>query len=241
MEKLDQEAKLQRLENAVYDFFQKKNAGTINPFDKKLDELERNSCLERLGNRLGFRYAKATLNNFAVNCDQQRKVIDRLKVFQREMPKHLQNSGGLLLYGPPGTGKDHLLAALLKIAVAGHSLSVEWFDGGELFDEIYFAIKSDSETPLKELGKRMRKPHILAISDPQPPQGELSDSQIRRLRDVIDARYRAGLSTWITTNLDKRPDAVAILTEPVLQRLKEGSGIIDCNWQSYRETVKAEW
>lgn len=230
---------LSRLENAVCESLRRLQAGTVDPYAHRVENAERE--LLKLGNALGFRYAEATLSNFQATEQKQRDALDRLISFAADMPDHLRQSGGLLLFGPPGTGKDHLLAALLKIAVARHKLEVEFFDGGSLFDEFYFSLRSDSESSLKDLQRRLHRPHVLAISDPQPPQGELSDAQIRRLRDAIDVRYRRGLSTWITTNLDSRPDAVSILTEPVLQRLKEGSAVIDCNWGSFRESRRAAW
>lgn len=190
---------------------------------------------------LGHRYAQCTLSGYQVYDDKQKLVIDRLKYFAGAMPEYLEEGGGLLLYGNPGTGKDHLVAALLKIAIAKFGLTVAWWDAGALFDELYFAIKADDEDPLKRTIKMLRRPHVLAISDPQPPQGNLSESQLRRLRDLIDWRYRAGLSTWITTNLDNREHAEKLLTAPVMQRIKEASGVILCDWPSYRERRKASW
>lgn len=230
---------LQNLESAVCDYLTKQEAGTVDPYSRRL-EGDVGHDLAKLGHRIGHRYVHATLKGFEVYDDKQRATIERLTRFAENMPDCLRQSGGLLLYGPPGTGKDHLLAALLKIAIAKHKLTALWYDGGELFDEFYLAIKNDDDS-LRDLQIKLRKPHILAISDPQPPQGPLSDSQIRRLRDLIDARYRAGVSTWMTTNLDSREDTVTILTDPVRQRLKEGSAVIDCNWPSYRERKVATW
>lgn len=230
---------LQQLETGVCDFLVKQQAGTVDPFDRRIEDV--GGALQALAKRLGNRYARATLTSFDLYDDKQRAAVERLTAFAENMPDHLRSSGGLLLYGPPGTGKDHLLAALLKIAVARHKLDVLWYDGGDLFDEFYVAIKADDSDKLRDLQKKLRRPHILAISDPQPPQGPLSDSQIRRLRDLIDARYRFGLSTWITTNLDSRADTIAVLTDPVRQRLKEGSAVVDCNWPSYRERKVATW
>lgn len=198
--------------------------------------------MRSLAHALGHRYAKARLSTFEVyEPDKQKPVLDRLTEFAERMPELLADGGGLMLFGNPGTGKDHLCAALLKIAVGRHNLSAKWFDANDLFDRILFAIKTYDATVLKCLLADLREPQILAISDPQPPRGDLSDAQVRRLRDVIDARYRKGVSTWITTNLDTKAQAEAMLTEPVLDRLKDTGGQVFCDWTSYRQRRGAKW
>ncbi len=230
---------LLKVENALSNSL--KNLLTVrDAYGDRTPPSHRGDEVRRLAKRLGARYLNASFGNYEIYHEKQQAVFDRLMEFARKMPEHLAGSGGLMLFGDPGTGKDHLLAALLKVAIGGHGLTVEWFDGGSLFDAFYSAIKSDDDG-LKDLTKSLCKPHILAISDPQPPAGELSDSQIRRLRDVIDRRYRAGLSTWITTNIDNREDAERLLTAPLMQRIKEGSAKILCDWPTYRERVKASW
>jgi len=211
------------------------------PFADRIAANDRGHAIVDLCRSLGRRYAQCTLSTYEIYDPKQKAVIDRLRYFAEEMPEFLETSGGLLLFGNPGTGKDHLIAALLKLAIAKHGLTVAWWDAGALFDELYFAIKADDEAPLKSTLKMLRRPHVLAISDPQPPQGSLSDAQLRRLRDLIDWRYRAGLSTWLTTNLDNREHAEKLLTAPVMQRVKEASGVILCDWPSYRERRKAKW
>lgn len=206
------------------------------PYERKVGD--RGAALKKLATSLGPRYASCTLNGYECYHPRQTEVRAQLVDFAYRMPTVLEAGGGLVLFGDPGTGKDHLVAALLKVAVGQHALDVAWYDAGDLLDRIYFAIRSDSEAALRELMVGLHRPHVLAISDPQPPHGSLSDSQLRRLRDVIDRRYRAGLSTWLTTNLDRREDAEKLLTAPVIQRLKEASLVILCDWPSYRERRK---
>ncbi len=211
------------------------------PFAESISQEEKPAALARLGAQLGYRYAKATLANYRIYDERQRAVIERLSRFALAMPRHLEGMGGLLLFGDAGTGKDHLVAALLKIAVGGHGLTASWFDGGDLYDRFYLACRSEGDAAFAELRRDLESPAILAISDPQPPQGLLSDSQIRRLRDVIDRRYRAGKSTWITTNLDDPALANTILTGPLLDRIKEASAKILCNWPSHRAQQEPTW
>ena len=162
---------------------------------------------------------------------KQKPELKKLQEFAAEMPTRLRKGGGLILLGPSGTGKDHFLAAMLKIAVACHRFRVAWWDGGALFDEICESLQNDSFHQFQE---RLLAPHILAISDPVPPRGYLTDSQLRRFRDIIDRRYRQTKSIWITTNVDSAADGEELLTKPLLERIKAGSVQIFCDWPSYR-------
>ena len=231
------------LEGAASKFLDEKLSEFLaSPYTKNLlakDEVQ--PSLVGLSRSLGHRYANATFATYRIYDDNQRAIVERLKRFAAAMPEHLAQGCGLVLFGAQGTGKDHLLAALLKIAVAGFSLKVRWFDGGELYDAFLRAVKVDSGDAMDKLQAKLREPHILAISDPQPPTGVLTDAQLRRLRDTIDWRYRDGKATWITTNLDNAELSKTILTAPLLDRIKEGAALIDCNWPSHRTTVKATW
>lgn len=227
-------AEVEQAESDLSEFLKRHNMYKPCPFDLRLDSNQAAKESKELVRSLGRRYQEATLGNYFIYHDKQREVLETLCDFARTMPEHLRSGGGLLLFGDPGTGKDHLVAALLKLAIKMHKLSVLRFDGGDLFDDIA-RHATESHDQLFSFQKRLLEPHILSISDPQPPKGELSAPQVRRVRDIIDRRYREGKSTWLTTNIDRREDAEALLTEPLMQRLREGSLSILCSWPSYRE------
>lgn len=211
------------------------------PFETRIPEPERRRHLSDLIRQLGFRYQESTLENFEIYHERQTETLGRLAKFAADMPKHLQGGAGLMLFGDPGTGKDHLISALLKLAIVLHGLNVLWFDGGDLYDRLHLALQAEGDEAWRKLSDKLRQPHVLAISDPQPPQGALSAPQVRRLRDIIDKRYRAGKSTWLTTNIDQREYAEQLFTKPVMERIKEASATILCDWPSYRGRRKAGW
>lgn len=190
---------------------------------------------------LGYRYALCTLDSFELypaNVKEQNAVLCRLRRFADEMPKHIAGGAGVILLGKPGTGKDHLLSALLKIAIVQHGFTVAWWDGLGLYAHARHAISQDGEFKLMNA---LTTPQIIGLSDPQPPKGELTNFQTSLIRDAIDRRYRAGKSTWVTTNLDSTEDAERVLTGPLLDRLKDASGQVYCDWPSYRERRKPTW
>jgi DNA replication protein DnaC len=225
---------------AVSDFLARFEAGEFNPFNKRIvDGAEYRRVLNRLRAQLGERYWACTLDNFEVyDAAAQAPVLSRLRAFAENMPRQLSGGGGMILLGRPGTGKDHLLSALLKTAVIAHKLRVEWYDGGTLRNVLMDAACQGTIT---EVESRLCQAHILAISDPVPPRGDLTAPYLSRLRDLIDRRYRRLVSTWITTNVDTPKDAEELLTAPVLERLREGSGQVFCDWASYRPRKQATW
>jgi DNA replication protein DnaC len=218
-----------KIEKAVSEFVAAFEQGRLDRWKQRVNGKD---SLRRLLQQLGPRYTRCSLSNYQIYHPNQQPVVDRLLAFTEAMPDRLSQGGGLILLGPQGTGKDHLLAAVLKIAAARYRYAVSWWDGGNLFDMMAKAITGDT---WEKERKRLVEPHVLAISDPVAPRGPLSDAQLRRLRDVIDRRYRERVGTWITTNVDSREDAERLLTEPVMARIREGSEQIVCSWPSYRE------
>lgn len=155
-----------------------------------------------------------------------------LTELQDEMPTAFRNGGGLILYGPQGTGKDHLQFAMLRHAIIECGFSAAWRDGLRLQDEIRRAIGDGREPELRD---ELREPHILAISDPLPPIGELNQWNLSFLRDVIDRRYQDLKSTWVTFNGTAIEDLKPILTAPLAARLIDSSIVLHCNWPSHRK------
>lgn len=211
-------------------------SGERNPWSRRLGEVDRFTCFKELVAERGARYAACTLDNYRCENADQRAIVARLRDLQAAEFRWCRDGGGLLLYGPQGTGKDHLQFAMLRHAVIECGLSVVWRDGLKLQDEVRRAIGAGKEP---ELRAEMNRPHILAISDPLPPEGKdakgLNDWNLGWLRDVIDRRYGDLKSTWITFNGTDPKELGIVLTPPLAARLIDGAHTLHCRWGSNRK------
>lgn len=215
--------------------------------DRRLAEAERIRDLEReqqrkyelrsawnavLGAR-GTRYESAQLDTFAVYDERQRAALDRVRKFCERMPSHFHDGRGLVLFGPCGTGKDHLLVASLRCAVFKHGYKPRWVNGMELFGELRDSIGEDRSE--RDVLRRYVEADILAISDPLPPFGGLTEYQASMLFRIIDGRYSRMLPTWATVNVRDGKEAVDRMGAQIVDRLRDGAVQVECNWPSYRK------
>jgi len=214
-------------------FEERLEAGEHSPYKHRLTDRERWEGFKRMIDDRGIRYARCTLENFTCTTGRQREVVELLRQFFADLPRHLTETigGGLVLFGQPGTGKDHLLAACLREAILEHGFRVRWSDGIRMYHCIKAAISTNTT---EEVIGDLVKPQILAISDPLPPNAELTGYELGCLRDIVDRRYSRGLSTWITTNVQNPEEAKERLTSALLGRLLDNAVEVMCDWEGYR-------
>src|SRR5262249_52794356 len=146
---------------------------------------------KKLSLRMGARYAPGvvSLDNYLVEHPGQQQTLNKVKAIAARLPDAVVHGENIVLYGTPGTGKDHLLAALLYIAIE-NDIRVSWFNGDTL------QRKQDIDVALF----RADGASILAISDPMPPADEPCERAVNALFRLVDARYRHQHPTWLTVN-----------------------------------------
>jgi len=197
-------------------------------------EWTRVCCGYVLSNRLlparGARYLDRTFSNYVANYPAQKKVLATLRRYAAELPEHVKAGRNLLVIGTVGTGKDHLLAAVARRAVLAHGIHVLWATGSALFNAFRQEVDGSDAA-----SRRCREAAILAISDPIPPAGTLTPFVAERLFGVIDARYSARKSTWVTCNVAGRSELEQAVGVQTVDRLIDGALVVTCDWPSYRK------
>jgi len=183
----------------------------------------------------GSRYNECRLANFKATDSNQKAAIERLTEYGQNIRENYNAGRSIVWFGPPGTGKDHLMMAMARIAI-GAELRLSWRNGSMLWAEFRATMDEDSERNEMFLIKQLTAPDILAISDPLPPVGKLSDYQATSLFTVIDSRYSHQKPTWLTLNVANRREAEDRMGTQVVRRIADGALVVVCNWAPHKES-----
>lgn len=181
---------------------------------------------------IGVRYQACTIETFVATTDAQRRVKAVMADFVRDVAANVELGTNLVLFGTVGTGKDHLLVAALREAIKAGA-SAKYVSGMDLWAQMRgaFADDKNESTILRDY----QRCDVLAISDPIPPFGTLTEFQTQVLYRLIDARYRACKSTWMTINLADGEQATAKLGAANVDRLKDHAVMVRFDWESHRK------
>jgi DNA replication protein DnaC len=186
---------------------------------------------QRLRRQAGERYVGCRLDTFHTSNAYQKRVVQELREYGSSIAERCRKAEGLVLFGPVGTGKDHLAYSVAAAAVLA-GLTVGWLNGQDWFGQIRDAI--DDDTSEATLIGRIAKPHLVVISDPLPPVGQLTQHQAAMLYRAVESRYSRGKATIVTVNVADDGEADNRLGAPTWDRLCHGAWKVFCNWASYR-------
>ena len=188
--------------------------------------------------KIGHRYDKplSEFEFFGTGDDQsrQREIVGKVQQFRESMQSNVQSGKGILFVGSRGCGKDYMMATCLKRAV-GSGFRPQWMDGSQLFLELRNTMNKTGTRTEAQIMWDLSHAKILAISDPVPAMGNLTEYQASTLLSIIDVRYRAELPTWITLNVSSRKEAEERMGAMLIDRLFENAEVLFCAWPSYRE------
>lgn len=196
---------------------------------------EKNLLVDRLRKDLGPRYspARCSLGSYAVKHPAQRDVVQRLSVLLHNLGEFVASGRGLIFYGSIGTGKDHLAAAMLYQAAGRFGVPCKWVNGQDVFGS--FRDRIDTKQADERFIRELCEPQVLAISDPISAVGEVGNWDVGNLYRILNRRYHALKSTWVTMNALSVEDADAKLSAAVFDRLQEDAEVFACFWPSHRE------
>jgi DNA replication protein DnaC len=202
----------------------------------------------------GRRYSSARLENFECQTDAQRDAVKKLSDYCGDIDQRIEAGQNVLLLGPVGGGKDHLAFGVCYAAVKAFH-EVLWVNGTTLWLAFRRAISRDYKGTGRNVGllddyfqydsslcgdeaaivDQLQQVDVLALSDPAPPGGQLSDYQATTLFEIIDSRYSQCRPTILTLNCATRAEAEQRIGQQVIDRLAHDSLNIVCNWPSYRQ------
>jgi DNA replication protein DnaC len=194
--------------------------------------------LEELDEAIGPRYRNATMDNYHVQHDGQQAVVDAIRDYGKNIVERINAGVGVVLNGPSGVGKDHLLVCLARHAIRAGA-TVSWKNGQTLLGTFRDRFSERHPVPESELIDQFAAAHVLVLSDPVPPKGELSDYSESILYRIVDARYIMMRPTWCSMNVSGPEEADRRLGAPIVDRLRHGALCLSCDWPSYR--VAGTW
>ena len=82
--------------------------------------------------------------------------------------------------------------------------------------------------------RQLIAPDVLVVSDIVPQGGAATPYQLSVLFQIIDGRYRRQRSTVVTANVSSGTEAGERLSPAIVDRLRDESLTLFCNWPSHR-------
>lgn len=193
----------------------------------------------------GTRYAGVTVDGFDISAadpDEGRAksiAVETCREYVYNWPRHLAGGEGLCFVGPKGTGKDHLLVAVLRAIANRYQFSrIKYRSGAAFFDEFTDSIGDRSGKSFRTVADSFARAGVLAISDPLPPVGELSESKKDMIFRVLTDRYKDCRPTCATINVGTADELERRMGSQAADRLRDNAIFVKCNWPSYREPSK---
>ncbi len=177
------------------------------------------------GAQIPPRFIACTFENYHVECDEQKKALDKCMHYANEFASYHSRGEGLILIGNPGTGKNHLSTAISR-TVMDAGFSVLRIKSSE-YVEAYWS---------KDFGERAGWINSLAkidllIIDEIGKSSETKSANNAFFR-LLDARYEEVRPSMLISNLNDADMRRAVGTE-AWDRMKGGK-IVGFDWGSYR-------
>jgi DNA replication protein DnaC len=188
---------------------------------------------ELLSDAGGERYSGYKFSTWKSDSPRKQKVYEGIEKWADTFPERKANANGLILYGTVGTGKDHLAYAAVRKAILKHGATVNWKNGRELFGEVRDNI--GSETPERDLIRKLSYRDILVIADPLPVMGDLTNAQSDMFYRIVEACYAAKKLIVVTINVEDSKQGRAKIGSPTWDRLCHNAWVAKFDWPSERK------
>ncbi len=179
--------------------------------------------------RLPIRHQSATMNALLNHAQwsQCKEMLGQI----------LDGNGIAILIGPRGTGKTQLgvmagLNLIENTLHAGYATAVRYYKARELGMEVRDSFSTKEREESKSF-KQFIRPQLLIIDEVKERLG--TEFEQRVLTSIIDERYDAMKSTIMITNAEPG-DLPGLLGPSIMDRCREGGGVIVMDWATFRGT-----
>lgn len=177
------------------------------------------------------RFHDRTLDSYRVSDARQQSALDAVKSYCADLDG-LRNGRSLLMIGNVGVGKTHLAAGVInELVKPDNSVDAVYTTARDMIRDIRSTWKNPDRDESEAIN-HYANPGLLVIDEVGVQYG--SESEAILMFDVIDKRYGSRLPTVFASNL-KIAEVKAILTDRIIDRLREDSGlIVQLEWKSQR-------
>lgn len=186
-------------------------------------------------NLVGERYLSCRFDNFDCRSQKMRDVVEACRAIADNVAEEIAAGRSVVLAGDVGTGKDHLMAAMLREAVRA-SIECQRLNGTDLAGQCRDLI--GGHTTETEFLQRWANLPLLALSDPDGTREKATDYYADWLYRIVDYRYRAKKSLWITINASSGKEIAARIGDRTWDRIQHEATIIRTDWRTHRKASK---
>lgn len=180
------------------------------------------------GSGIPERFQDRRLSTYRATSPAQQRALD---IAQRYVDTE-EAGASLVFCGKPGTGKTHL-ACGIAAALMERGMSAMFRTVLAAVRHIKDTYRRDSARSESDAIDDLLRPDLLILDEIGVQTG--SEHEKMLLFEVINERYQRKRSTVLISNLN-RDELTAYLGERIMDRFREGGGIVAFDWASYRGT-----
>jgi len=139
-----------------------------------------------------------------------------------------EKKGILILCGDKGPGKTQCAQSVIKELCLRDGLFCQYYRTSQMIDIL---LDHQAENQRTAAIEKFCRPYLLVLDEVQKIKG--TEYERNRMDLIIDIRYGKMKPTILIFNCNEK-DACDILGASVTDRIREGGGLIDFPWKSFR-------
>ena len=151
-------------------------------------------------------------------------------LLKKWLPAYAPGVPGFTIWGPTGTGKTHGMIAAARSLVEDHGVDLRFASVADILEDVRQSYGDHGDAVLEAFWTV----EVLCIDELHPPRTEW---QLEVIGDIVEQRYRRGLTTLFTTNLilQQIEDGFRDRGPRIVRRLREWSPLIELGPRTERK------